>query len=227
MDERMHNLVPIVIEQTGIGERSYDIYSRLLKDRIDPSVTDLPLLGTVAAGRPILAEENFSGFVRVPSEMTRPGTSFALSVRGDSMKDAGIFNGDIAVIEQSQIAENGEIDLDGAGAVFADAEVALFLQSLDVVVGSFDRNGKMFRHLADSRRVGVFFHIGGDEVENFALSVRQGLHRSVLSIPLIMRKVYSTVSGAAQVVRRPIPLRIPNRTGPGWPRPPGLRPRPP
>jgi len=34
MDERMHNLVPIVIEQTGIGERSYDIYSRLLKDRI-------------------------------------------------------------------------------------------------------------------------------------------------------------------------------------------------
>src|SRR5512138_170365 len=44
MDERMHNLVPIVIEQTGIGERSYDIYSRLLKDRIvflDGEINDL------------------------------------------------------------------------------------------------------------------------------------------------------------------------------------------
>lgn len=44
MDERMHNLVPIVIEQTGIGERSYDIYSRLLKDRIifiDNEINDL------------------------------------------------------------------------------------------------------------------------------------------------------------------------------------------
>lgn len=92
-----------------IGENRSRAIEILHRDKIDPSVTDLPLLGTVAAGRPILAEENFSGFVRVPSEMTRPGTSFALSVRGDSMKDAGIFNGDIAVIEQTQIAENGEI----------------------------------------------------------------------------------------------------------------------
>ncbi len=92
-----------------IGENRSRAIEILHRDKIDPSVTDLPLLGTVAAGRPILAEENFSGFVRVPSEMTRSGTSFALSVRGDSMKDAGIFNGDIAVIEQTQIAENGEI----------------------------------------------------------------------------------------------------------------------
>jgi ATP-dependent Clp protease protease subunit len=51
MDERMHNLVPIVIEQTGIGERSYDIYSRLLKDRIifiDGEINDLSADLTVA-----------------------------------------------------------------------------------------------------------------------------------------------------------------------------------
>ncbi|MDP2792047.1 MAG: transcriptional repressor LexA [Rectinemataceae bacterium] len=92
-----------------IGENRSRAIEILHRDKTDPSVTDLPLLGTVAAGRPILAEENFSGFVRVPSEMTRTGKSFALSVRGDSMKDAGIFNGDIAVIEQKQTAENGEI----------------------------------------------------------------------------------------------------------------------
>jgi len=51
MDEQMHNLVPIVIEQTGIGERSYDIYSRLLKDRIvfiDGEINDLSADLTVA-----------------------------------------------------------------------------------------------------------------------------------------------------------------------------------
>ena len=51
MEERMHNLVPIVIEQTGIGERSYDIYSRLLKDRIifiDGEINDLTADLTVA-----------------------------------------------------------------------------------------------------------------------------------------------------------------------------------
>jgi ATP-dependent Clp protease protease subunit len=51
MDEQMHNLVPIVIEQTGIGERSYDIYSRLLKDRIvfiDGEINDLTADLTVA-----------------------------------------------------------------------------------------------------------------------------------------------------------------------------------
>ena len=51
MDERMHNLVPIVIEQSGIGERSYDIYSRLLKDRIifiDGEINDLTADLTVA-----------------------------------------------------------------------------------------------------------------------------------------------------------------------------------
>ncbi len=92
-----------------IGENRSRAIEILRRDKSDTSVTDLPLLGAVAAGRPILAEENFSGVVRVPSEMTRSGSSFALSVRGDSMKDAGILSGDIAIIEQSQTAENGEI----------------------------------------------------------------------------------------------------------------------
>jgi repressor LexA len=92
-----------------IGENRSRAIEILHRDKTDPSVTDLPLLGAVAAGRPILAEENFSGFVRVPSTMIRSASSFALSVRGDSMKDAGILDGDIAIIEQSQTAETGEI----------------------------------------------------------------------------------------------------------------------
>ena len=63
----------------------------------------------VAAGRPISADENYSGVVHVPADMVRAAACFAFSVRGDSMKDVGIFHGDIAVIEQRQTADNGEI----------------------------------------------------------------------------------------------------------------------
>lgn len=92
-----------------IGENRSRAIEILNKEKVDPSIRELPLLGTVAAGKPIMAEENFNGTIRVPTEMIRPGTSFALTVRGDSMRDAGIFHGDIAIIEQRQTAENGEI----------------------------------------------------------------------------------------------------------------------
>jgi repressor LexA len=73
------------------------------------SVDEIPLLGAIAAGNPILAEENWMGTVRVPSDLTRSDTCFALRVQGDSMRDAGIRSGDLAIIEQRPTAENGEI----------------------------------------------------------------------------------------------------------------------
>jgi repressor LexA len=81
----------------------------LSKKVIDESVTELPILGTIAAGNPILAEENWTETIRVPAEFARKAGSFALRVKGDSMRDAGIHSGDIAIIEQREVAENGEI----------------------------------------------------------------------------------------------------------------------
>lgn len=75
----------------------------------DESVAEIPLLGNIAAGNPILAEENWMGTIRVPAEYVRSGTCFALRVQGDSMRDAGIQPGDMAIIEQRPTAENGEI----------------------------------------------------------------------------------------------------------------------
>ena len=69
----------------------------------------IPLLGTVVAGIPIMSEENLEGYVSVPSGMLSSGTFFALKVRGESMINAGILDGDIAVIRQQPSAENGEI----------------------------------------------------------------------------------------------------------------------
>lgn len=69
----------------------------------------IPLLGRIAAGTPILAEENISEYLSFSKSMIGTGTFFALEVKGDSMIDAGIINGDIAIIRQQQTADNGEI----------------------------------------------------------------------------------------------------------------------
>lgn len=91
------------------GENRSRAIEILIRERADPSISEVPLLGAVAAGRPLFADENFQGSVQVPREMTRAATCFALRVRGDSMKDAGIYHDDLAIIERRPTADNGEI----------------------------------------------------------------------------------------------------------------------
>ena len=69
----------------------------------------LPLVGRVAAGAPILAEENIEELVDVPGFLRRDDDDFVLRVSGDSMTDAGIFDGDFIVIHAQEDAANGEI----------------------------------------------------------------------------------------------------------------------
>lgn len=72
-------------------------------------MASVPLLGSVAAGRPLFAEENLQGFVQVPSGALGASAHFALKVKGDSMKDAGIFDGDTVVVAHQGSADNGDI----------------------------------------------------------------------------------------------------------------------
>lgn len=75
-----------------------------------PFMAKVPLLGTVAAGKPLLCEENLDGYVNLTEPFVRPGKSyFALRVRGTSMINAGILEGDLAIIEQSSTAIDGQI----------------------------------------------------------------------------------------------------------------------
>ncbi len=69
----------------------------------------VPLLGMVAAGRPLFAEENREGTIHLPGGMLGTGRHFALRVRGDSMRDAGILEGDITVVRHQNTADNGDI----------------------------------------------------------------------------------------------------------------------
>ncbi len=69
----------------------------------------LPLIGRVAAGIPILAEQNVEDTFTLPSEIATESSSFILEVHGDSMINAGIFNGDFIVVREQPNAMNGEI----------------------------------------------------------------------------------------------------------------------
>ena len=74
-----------------------------------PRSTFVPLMGRIAAGVPIAAIQDHSGNINVPPEMLGAGEHYALEVKGDSMIDAGIFDGDTVVIRKSDTAINGDI----------------------------------------------------------------------------------------------------------------------
>lgn len=91
--------------------------SRSIKVLVDERQKDqgmfmekVPLIGTIAAGKPLLCEENFEGYVTLTEPFIRPGKNyFALHVRGQSMINAGILEGDLAIIEQTSTATDGQI----------------------------------------------------------------------------------------------------------------------
>jgi repressor LexA len=92
----------------------------------------LPLLGEIAAGRPLLAEQNVEDYVAVPEPLAGGGEEFLLRVKGDSMVNAGILEGDLVVVRREQTAQNGEIVVALAGDEAADeATVKRFFKEDD------------------------------------------------------------------------------------------------
>ncbi len=79
---------------------------------IEPSfskLVNIPLVGNVAAGEPILAEENITDVITLPTDIVGDAPSFMLSVRGESMIEAGINDGDYVVVKEQPVANNGDI----------------------------------------------------------------------------------------------------------------------
>lgn len=75
----------------------------------EPGVVMAPILGRIAAGSPILAEEAVEDVFALPEQLVGTGEMFMLNVVGDSMIEAAICDGDLVVIRQQQVAEEGEI----------------------------------------------------------------------------------------------------------------------
>jgi repressor LexA len=86
----------VAADETGVGDAM-------------PAAAYVPMVGRIAAGGPILAEEQVEEIMPLPKSLVGEGTLFLLEVVGDSMVDAAICNGDYVVVRQEQTAENGEI----------------------------------------------------------------------------------------------------------------------
>ena len=79
------------------------------------AVHNVPLVGDVAAGTGVLAEENIEELLPMPEQFTGSGPAFMLRVRGDSMVEAGIYDGDYVVVRQQPEADNGDVVVAGIG----------------------------------------------------------------------------------------------------------------
>ena len=91
--------------------------------QVRTEMTSIPIIGTVAAGQPILAEQNIEGYFPMPVDMVPNAETFALKVKGDSMINVGIFNGDRVFVERCQTARNGDTDIKDVYEVRGDVDL--------------------------------------------------------------------------------------------------------
>ncbi len=99
------------LEKLGYISRRSDSARGIFVNNLDgtPGSAAVPIIGTVTAGKPIFAFEESLGYVTVDESVKRGRDVFALRVKGDSMINAGIFEGDTVVFVRQSVAENGEI----------------------------------------------------------------------------------------------------------------------
>jgi repressor LexA len=102
-------LPEVMAARRSIGGAEESSYDETDVGDARPEAAYVPMVGRIAAGGPILAEETLEDVFPLPRQLVGEGTLFLLEVRGDSMIDAAICSGDYVVVRQEQTAENGEI----------------------------------------------------------------------------------------------------------------------
>jgi repressor LexA len=117
------------------------------------AVQNVPLIGDVAAGTGVLAQQNVEELLPMPKQFTGNGPTFMLRVHGDSMIDAGIFSGDYVVVQEQRVAENGDVVV--AGIPDDEATVKTFSRRDDKIVLT-PANAAYEPMVFDSSEVSVF-----------------------------------------------------------------------
>ncbi|MBR6528946.1 MAG: transcriptional repressor LexA [Firmicutes bacterium] len=97
----------MVVDPEGKDDKTSSSTNINIKERED--IIDIPVIGRVAAGTPILAEQNIEDTFPIPARYAGSGTNYMLRVRGESMIEAGIMDGDLILVQQADNAHNGEI----------------------------------------------------------------------------------------------------------------------
>lgn len=121
------------LKERGLLEKSPLKKRALTLSRRANEFKSVPLVGTIRAGSPIFAVENLEGYYPLPEEFNTGGTEFALKVQGDSMINAGIYEGDIIIVNQQNDATNGEI-------------VVALIDDSATVKRFYRKNGKIILH---------------------------------------------------------------------------------
>ncbi len=96
------------LRRVGSKARTIEIVDDSLPVR-DDKILSIPLVGRVAAGQPVLAAQHIENYIPVGKALVGDGPHFALSVKGDSMIGAGLFEGDTVIVRQQDIAHSGDV----------------------------------------------------------------------------------------------------------------------
>ncbi len=102
-------------------------------DLAPADVIEIPVVGRIAAGSPVLAEQNIEDSFPVPARFVGSGTNFMLTVRGESMIEAGIMDGDYILVNQQQTARNGDIVVAMVDGFESEATVKTFYKEDDYI----------------------------------------------------------------------------------------------
>lgn len=111
--------------KTNIGFPQYG------SDIETPEIANIPVVGRIAAGTPILAEQNIEDTIPVPARFLGTNPSFMLTVKGESMIEAGIMDGDYILVEQQNTARNGDIVVAMVDGFESEATVKTFYREAD------------------------------------------------------------------------------------------------
>jgi len=96
------------LEERGLIEREEGL-NRCIRLKNEQPAAKVPLMGRVTAGQPILAVQDIEAYIPIPKDVSKGRELFALRVVGESMINAGIFDGDIIVVDHTPVANNGDI----------------------------------------------------------------------------------------------------------------------
>lgn len=125
-------LMIVDVDAEAAAEAKYDMgtgYDNI--SRIREEMVDIPIVGRIAAGTPILAEQNVEDSFPMPARFVGNGTNFMLTVKGESMIEVGIMDGDYILVEQQQTARNGEIVVAMVDGFESEATVKTFYKEAD------------------------------------------------------------------------------------------------
>lgn len=133
-------------------------------ERSASATTSVPLLGEIAAGAPVVADENVEEVLALPESLVGQGSLFMLRIRGDSMIDAGVHDGDLVVVRQQPVVEQGDmcaVIIDGEATVKFFRRTPEGRITLDpandaydpIPVGEHEESGVLGRVVAVLRRV--------------------------------------------------------------------------